>query len=255
MSPRIVVVGSGYWGRNLVQNFAELGAVAGVCDASPLAEASCREKYPRIDFFRDYSGVLSDRDIQAVVLATLAVTHHSLARRALEVGKDVLLEEPLALTTSEGAELRDLAGQGGRILMVGHILQYHPAVRRLKELIQSGALGQLQYLYSNRLNTGKVRSEENILGSFGPHDISVTLDLLGEEPAEVAFKGERLGVVGSEKMAVFDDSAADKLVLYPLRAEAKERAPAAVNADGLAVPLEATEPLKEECRHFLECMV
>jgi UDP-2-acetamido-3-amino-2,3-dideoxy-glucuronate N-acetyltransferase len=274
----------------LVQNFAELSALAGICDAGPFAEASCREKYPRIDFFRDYSDVLSDRDIQAVVLATPAVTHHSLARRALKAGKDVLVEEPLALTASEGAELRDLAEQRGRILMVGHILRYHPAVRRLKELIQSGALGQLQYLYSNRLNTGKARSEENILGSFAPHDISVTLDLLGEEPAEVAceggcflnriagvtlsqflfpsgvrahifvswlhpFKEERLVVVGSGKMAVFDDSAADKLMLYPLRDEAKERAPAAVNADGMAVPLEATEPLKEECRHFLECMV
>lgn len=291
MSPRIAVVGRGYWGRNLVQNFAELGALAGVCDGDPLARVSGREKYPRNDFFRNYSDILSDPEIQAVALATPAVTHHPLARRALEAGKDVLVEEPLALTASEGAELRDLAEQGSRILMVGHILQYHPAVRKLKELIQSGALGQLQYLYSNRLNTGKVRSEENILWSFAPHDISVTLELLGEEPAEVAceggcflnhrtagvtlsqflfpsgvrahifvswlhpFREERLVVAGSEKMAVFDDSAADKLVLYPLRMEAKDRVPADVNGEGVAVPLEATEPLKEECRHFLECLV
>jgi UDP-2-acetamido-3-amino-2,3-dideoxy-glucuronate N-acetyltransferase len=291
MSQRIAVIGNGYWGRNLVRNFAELGALAAICDESPLAEASAREKHPHVDFFRDYADVLSDPTIQAVVLATPAVAHHSMARRALEAGKDVFVEKPLALTPSEGAELLDLARRSGRILMVGHILQYHSAVRRLKELIQSGALGQLQYLYSNRLNIGKIRSEENILWSFAPHDISVMLGLLDEEPCEIAcqgggylnhrvadvtlsqflfpsgvgahifvswlhpFKEQRLVVVGAEKMAVFDDTAADKLVLYPHKVEWKNRVPTAVKAEGVAVPLDAAEPLKEECRHFLECLV
>jgi UDP-2-acetamido-3-amino-2,3-dideoxy-glucuronate N-acetyltransferase len=291
MSQKVAVVGNGYWGKNLIRNFQELDALGTICDENPAAEAVAREKYPRIAFRRDYAEVLSDPDIQAVVLATPAVAHHSMARRALEAGKDVFVEKPLSLNASEGAELLELARCRGRILMVGHILQYHPAVRRLKELIQTGGLGQIQYLYSNRLNIGKIRSEENILWSFAPHDISVILGLLNEEPTEVIchggsylnrkvadvtlshllfpsgvrahifvswlhpFKEQRLVVVGSQKMAVFDDTASDKLVLYPHKVEWKNRIPTAVKAEGEAVPLETTEPLKEECRHFLECLV
>jgi UDP-2-acetamido-3-amino-2,3-dideoxy-glucuronate N-acetyltransferase len=189
MSQKLAVIGNGYWGRNLIRNFQDLGALAAICDENPAAEASAREKYPQVPFRRDYAEVLADPEIQAVVLATPAVAHYAMARRALEAGKDVFVEKPLALKASEGAELLDLAARHGRILMVGHILQYHPAVRRLKELIQTGALGQIQYLYSNRLNIGKIRSEENILWSFAPHDISVILGLLNEEPSEVICEG------------------------------------------------------------------
>jgi UDP-2-acetamido-3-amino-2,3-dideoxy-glucuronate N-acetyltransferase len=291
MQRNIAVIGNGYWGRNLVRNFAELGALGAICDESPVAEASAREKYPDVSFHSAYADVLADANVQAVALATPAVTHYALARQALEAGKDVFVEKPLALAVSEGAALVDLAARCGRILMVGHILQYHPAVRRLKELIQSGALGQIQYLYSNRLNIGKIRTEENILWSFAPHDISVMLALLGEEPAHVIceggcylnhhvadvtlsqfvfpsgvrahifvswlhpFKEQRLVVVGSDKMALFDDTAADKLVLYPHKVEWKNRVPTAVKAEGEAVPLDPAEPLKEECRRFLECIV
>jgi len=175
--------------------------------------------------------------------------------------------------------------------MVGHILQYHPAVRKLKELIDSGSLGRIEYVYSNRLNMGKIRTEENILWSFAPHDISVVLGLLGEEPESVTceggyyltnhvadvtlsqfaftsgvrahifvswlhpFKEQRLVIVGSAKMAVFDDTASDKLVLYPHRVEWKDRIPNAVKADAEPVALETAEPLRNECRHFLDCMV
>jgi UDP-2-acetamido-3-amino-2,3-dideoxy-glucuronate N-acetyltransferase len=283
----IAVVGNGYWGRNLVRNFFELGALGIVCDGNPDVEASVLEKYPSVRFTRDYSEVLELSSIDAVVLATPAATHFEMARRALLAGKDVFVEKPLALKASDGADLVDLAARKGRILMVGHILQYHPAVLKLKELITSGDIGRVQYMYSNRLNIGKIRTEENILWSFAPHDISVILSLLGEEPTEVRctggshlnqgvadvtltdlafpsgakahifvswlhpFKEQRLVVVGSEKMVVFDDAAANKLVVYPHRVEWKNRIPTAVKADGCPVALDAVEPLKEECRAFL----
>ncbi len=265
---KVAVVGSGYWGKNLVRNFHELGALGTICDPNPMVEASTREKYPSVAYAREYAAVLADSAISAVVLATPAKQHFSMAKQALEGGKDVFVEKPLALTASEGAELVDLASRRNRILMVGHILQYHPAVIKLKQLIQSGALGRIQYLYSNRLNMGKIRTEENILWSFAPHDISTILALLNEEPSAVAcnggaylshdvsdvtltdftfpsgvrahifvswlhpFKEQRLVIVGSERMAVFDDSAASKLVLYAHRIEWKDRVPNAVKAEG-----------------------
>jgi UDP-2-acetamido-3-amino-2,3-dideoxy-glucuronate N-acetyltransferase len=286
----IAVVGNGYWGRNLVRNFYDLGVLEVVCDGKPEVEAAIHEKYPSLRFTRDYSEVLAMDSISAVVLATPAAAHFDMARRALLAGKDVFVEKPLALKAAEGAELVDLAARAGRILMVGHILQYHPAVSKLKELIGSGALGRIQYLYSNRLNIGKIRTEENILWSFAPHDISVILALLGEEPSEVRctgdsylsqavadvtltdlafpsgarahifvswlhpFKEQRLVVVGSEKMAVFDDTAANKLVLYPHRVEWKNRIPTAIKAEGCPVALDTAEPLREECRAFLQAI-
>lgn len=288
--PQIAVIGSGYWGRNLVRNFHQLGALHTVCDGNPRVEVEIREKYPQAQFRRRYEEVLADAEVDAVVLATPAVTHFDLARQALEAGKDVYVEKPLALKVEEGAKLARLAERCGRILMVGHILQYHPAVIRLKELVAGGALGRINYIYSNRLNMGKIRTEENILWSFAPHDISVVLGLLDEEPIAVTcdggeylsrgvadvtlsqltfasgvrahifvswlhpFKEQRLVVVGSDKMAVFDDTAADKLVLYPHRVEWKDRVPNAVKAIAEPVALEDAEPLQNECRHFLECL-
>ena len=287
---QVAVVGTGYWGKNLVRNFHQLGALGALCDNSPLAEANMREKYRDTPYFRDYSQVLANPDIDAVVLATPAASHHAMAKQALESGKDVFVEKPLALHAAAGEELLELAERARRILMVGHILQFHPAVNRLKELIGSGELGRLQYVYSNRLNIGKIRTEENILWSFAPHDISVMLSLLGEEPCETTcsgnsylgnavadvtlsrfafpsgvaghifvswlhpFKEQRLVVVGSEKMAVFDDAARDKLVVYPHKVEWRNRIPVAEKADGQAVALDSSEPLANECRHFLQCL-
>src|ERR1039458_3723440 len=245
MLPHIAVVGNGYWGRNLVRKFREVGALAMICDESPAAEASAREKYPEIPFTRSYADVLSDASLQAVVLATPAVTHYAMARQALDAGKDVFVEKPLALAVSEGAALVDLAARCGRILMVGHILQYHPAVRRLKDLIQAGSLGRLQYVYSNRLNIGKIRAEENILWSFAPHDISVMLALLGEEPAQVICEGgcylnDRVADVTLSQFLFPSGVRAHVFVswLHPFKEQR----------------LDAVEPLKEECRHFLECV-
>ena len=133
MSLNVAVVGNGYWGKNLVRNFYELGALRMVCDVSPLVETNIRAKYPEVCYCRDYAEVLSDANIRGVVLATPAVLHFEMAKRALQAGKDVFVEKPLALNVAEGAELVELAARSGRILMVGHILQYHPAIRKLKE--------------------------------------------------------------------------------------------------------------------------
>jgi UDP-2-acetamido-3-amino-2,3-dideoxy-glucuronate N-acetyltransferase len=289
-SVKIAVVGVGYWGKNLVRNFYELGALAALCDADQSAEASCRLQYENVKFCREFSEVLADPSITGVALATPAVTHYEMARAALEAGKDVLVEKPLAIDVKHGEDLVRLAEAKGRILMVGHILQYHPAILKLQQLIREGALGKINYLYSNRLNIGKIRTEENILWSFAPHDISVMLSLLDEMPTRVSCQGsaylnrdvcdvtlshfdfpsgvqahifvswlhpvkeQRLVVVGTETMAVFDDTAENKLVLYPHRVEWKNRVPTAVKAHGEIVALDDREPLRAECQHFLDCV-
>jgi UDP-2-acetamido-3-amino-2,3-dideoxy-glucuronate N-acetyltransferase len=289
MANKVAVIGSGYWGKNLVRNFYDLGALGAVCDGDPLVEANLRARYPEVRFVREYARVLQDEEIEAVVLATPASMHAAMARQALEAGKDVFVEKPLALDAGAGGTLVELARRLGRVLMVGHILQYHPAVRKLKALVAAGELGRIEYIYSNRLNMGKIRAEENILWSFAPHDISVLLSLLGEEPLSVIceggsylnrdvadvtlsqftfsngvrahifvswlhpFKEQRLVVVGSEKMAVFDDTAQEKLVLYPHRVEWRERVPNAVKAEGEPVELDGSEPLKNECQEYLSC--
>lgn len=290
LSKAVAVVGMGYWGRNLVRVFDGLGALHTVCDADPTREEASLDQYPGARFCMDYDTVLADNEISAVVLATPAVSHHAMAKRALEAGKDVLVEKPLSISVTEGEELVSLAEAEGRILMVGHILQYHPAVVRLKSLVREGALGRIQYLYSNRLNMGKVRTEENILWSFAPHDISVIQSLLQDEPALVAcqggaylspdvlditttefffpggvrahifvswlhpFKEQRLVVVGSEKMAVFDDQAEHKLVLYSHRVEWRDGVPIAVKSPGEPVTLDSQEPLRAECQAFLQAV-
>ncbi len=283
-------IGFGYWGRNLARNFHDLGALGLICDTNPAKEQLVKEKYPDVDFCSTLESVLSEDQIKAVTIATPAVTHFAVAKAALEAGKDVFIEKPLALNTKEGEALISLASENKRILMVGHILLYHPAVIKCRELVSKGELGRIQYLYSNRLNMGKIRTEENILWSFAPHDISLMLWLLNEEPCAVSchganylnqnvsdvtmsqfvfpsgvqahifvswlhpFKEQRLVVVGSDKMAVFDDMAENKLVLYPHQINWKNRIPIAVKAEAEPVPIEIVEPLRAECEHFLECV-
>jgi UDP-2-acetamido-3-amino-2,3-dideoxy-glucuronate N-acetyltransferase len=229
--------------------------------------------------------------VDAVAIATPAVTHYEMTKRAIEAGKDVFVEKPLAIDVEQGQVLVNLAEKMKKILMVGHILHYHPAVIKLKQLFSDGALGNVQYLYSNRLNMGKIRTEENILWSFAPHDISVMLGLLKEDPLEVTSKGgaylsrdvvdvtlseflfpsgirahifvswlhpfkeQLLVVVGSEKMAVFDDTSQDKLKLYPHKVEWKNQVPVAIKAKAEIIKLEQAEPLKSECQHFLDCVI
>jgi len=286
----VAVIGVGHWGKNLVRNFYELGALAVLCDAAESVETKYRRLYPDIRFCRQFATVLSDASVKAVALATPAATHYEMAQSALRAGKDVFVEKPLAIDVTQGEELVRLAEMRGRILMVGHILRYHPAILRLRQFIHDGVLGKIHYLYSNRLNIGKIRTEENILWSFAPHDISAMLSLLDEMPTRVSCQGgawlnenvfdvtlshfdfpsgvqahifvswlhpvkeQRLVVVGSEKMAVFDDTAEHKLVLYPHRVEWRNRVPTAVKANGEVIDLEDLEPLRAECQHFLNCV-
>jgi UDP-2-acetamido-3-amino-2,3-dideoxy-glucuronate N-acetyltransferase len=287
--PRVSVVGAGYWGRNLVRTFGQLGVLRTVCDAS----RECLDRLQVGDGVRlttELDECIGDPGITAVAIAAPAAAHYDVARTALTAGKDVFVEKPLALTVEQGQQLVRLAAQAQRVLMVGHILRYHPAVCRLKELVDRGELGKVQYIYSNRLSIGKLRTEENILWSFAPHDVSVMLGLLGEMPVSVScqggdylsrgisdvtvsqftfsdgvrahifvswlhpFKEQRLVVVGSDKMAVFDDTLHNKLVTYPHKVEWKNRIPTAVKAEMELVTIDSTEPLKAECQAFLESL-
>lgn len=290
-TPRVAVVGGGYWGKNLVRNMDAHGVLAAICDPDPDRLKDLAEKYPGAAAMTSYSEVLSRSAITAVVIATPAEMHAGMVREALLAGKDVYVEKPLCLTESEGQELVGLAEKEGRILMVGHLLWYHPAVLKLKDMIDRGELGRIQYIYSNRLNLGKIRREENILWSFAPHDISVILGLLGEMPDSIRaqgghylhqkiddvtvtlltfpsgvkahifvswlhpFKEQKLVVVGDRKMAVFNDLEKEaKLVTYAHSISWQKHAPVPVKAEGEVVPLEEAEPLFEECGHFLQCI-
>ncbi|HUP23741.1 MAG TPA: Gfo/Idh/MocA family oxidoreductase [Thermoanaerobaculia bacterium] len=287
--PRIAVLGVGHWGRNLVRVFDELGSLAAICDVDPVLRQTKAEEFG-VEGYASVQEVLADPAIDGVAIATPAATHAEIARAALGAGKDVFVEKPLALDPTEADDLIAKAEADDRILMVGHILRYHPAVERLLELARDGELGRVQYVYSNRLNIGRIRTEENILWSFAPHDISIMLALLGTLPDSVScrgayhlgsdvadvtlshlsfpggrqghvfvswlhpFKEQRLVVVGSEKMAVFEDTAEEKLLLYPHRVEWKNQIPSAVRAERIPVEVPAAEPLKRECEHFLRCV-
>jgi len=287
-NPKIAVIGSGYWGQNLVRNFHELGALECVCDVREVALTEARTKY-NVRTATEFNSILEDPAVDGVVIAAPAAQHYDLARRALNCGKDVYVEKPLSLRVEEGDELVQLATERHRILMVGHILEYHPAILELKKRIREGELGKIRYIYSSRLNMGKLRTEENILWSFAPHDISAILFLLGEAPQAVCsqggsyldpriydttlttcefgtgvkahifvswlhpFKEQRLVVVGGKKMAVFDDvEPENKLVLYSHSIEWLDRMPVAHKDGGEVVPLPRQEPLRAECEHFLE---
>ena len=290
-SPAIACLGAGSWGKNLVRNFHALGALSMICDPSRDVLGRVGESYPDVQLTHSPVDAFSDPSISAVVIATPAETHADLVRLALLAGKDVFVEKPLALTAVEGEALVELAETQGRILMVGHLLWYHPAVLRLKELVVAGELGRIQYIYSNRLNLGKIRREENILWSFAPHDISVILGMVGETPISVQamggnylhdqiadvtvsmlafpsgvrahifvswlhpFKEQKLVIVGDRQMAVFDDLAPkDKLVLYPHAIEWRDQLPVPNRAAGVPISIEASEPLREEAAHFLHCV-
>jgi len=288
---KVAVVGAGYWGKNLVRNFGGLNALGAICDSDVERLESFKQQYPGIKLCRAYSDVLRDDTIRAVAIATPAEAHADAVKEVLLAGKDVFVEKPLCLSVQEGRELVALANKNERILMVGHLLWYHPAVLKLKELIRAGELGRIQYIYSNRLNLGKIRREENILWSFAPHDISVILGLLNEMPDSVRaqggnylhqqiadvtisllsfpsgvkahifvswlhpFKEQKLIVVGDRKMAVFDDmEKKDKLLLYPHSIDWKDNIPVANKADAEPVELDQGEPLRAECQHFLDCV-
>ena len=245
---RLAIVGLGYWGPNLARNLARVGELAWVCDLSDDNLRRYGKLYPEARMTADLDEVLADDSVDAVAIATSVPTHHPLGMRVLAAGKHLFVEKPLALSVAEARELVEAAEDADRRLMVGHLLLFHPGLRAVKRLIDSGELGRLFYLYGNRQNLGKVRADENALWSLGAHDIAVLLDLVGERPTELQARGEcyvrpgvedvvfgylkfpsgvvahlhlswldpnkmrRLTVVGSDKMVVFDDMESDRKV-------------------------------------------
>jgi UDP-2-acetamido-3-amino-2,3-dideoxy-glucuronate N-acetyltransferase len=291
--PAVAVLGCGRWGRNHLRVCHELGCLRVACDIDARRTAEARDHHPGVATDTDPNAVLARSDVDAVIIATPAASHAALALQAITAGKDVLVEKPMALNAAEGREVVEAAARRGVVLAVGHVLEYHPAVRKLAELVSEGVLGKVRYLYSNRLNLGHIRTEENALWSFSPHDIAVMLRLIGAAPSVVAcnggayinfgvadftltslrfpgdvlahifvswlhpFKEHRFVVVGNRQMAVFDDTAAweDKLVLYPHQVDwLSGRIPVAHKAQAVRVPLEQAEPLELECREFLSCI-
>lgn len=291
-SAKVAVIGSGYWGKNLVRNYKQIGALKLICERNETLLQHFKKMYPDVETCVAYNDVLSREDIDGIVIATPAETHYNLAREALLAGKHTYIEKPLALNIENGEDLILLARKNKKTLMVGHLLQYHPVFVTLKELARGGDLGRINYIYSNRLNLGKIRREENILWSFAPHDISMILSLAGEEPISVfatggnylhkriadvttthlefpsglkahifvswlhPFKEQKLVIVGDKKMAVFDDTRPweDKLLLYPHQINWKNNAPVPEKGDPERVDILQDEPLKLECKHFIECI-
>jgi predicted dehydrogenase len=291
LSINISLIGLGYWGPNLARNLSTLPGcrLHSICDLRLEQVSKFCAAFPGVIATSDYEAVLNDPVVQAVMIATPAETHYGMVRMALEAGKDVFVEKPLALNYEEGLDLVKFAGQRGRVLMVGHVLEFHPAIRRLTELVQSGELGKIRYIYSNRLSLGKVRREENILWSFAPHDIAVILRVIGALPYQVVacgggyvqpniadvtitnllfdngvrahifvswlhpFKEQRLVVIGSKKMASFDD-VSKRLVLYDQRVDLSEGEPVPIKGEGQEVEFDRDEPLRLECEAFLEAV-
>lgn len=292
LTSQIAVIGSGYWGKNLVRNYHELGALKIICDKNEKILSDFSQQYPDVETCVALSDILSREDIAGVVIATPAETHYALAREVLLAGKHVYVEKPLVLDEGHGEQLIALARDRNKVLMVGHLLQYHPAFVRLKEFARTGELGRINYIYSHRMNLGKIRREENILWSFAPHDISMILSLAGETAESVSavggyylhkkiadvttthlefpsglqahifvswlhpFKEQKLVVVGDRKMAVFDDTLPwpDKLLLYPHEIKWKNNIPVPAKADAIRLEIPEAEPLRLECEHFLHCL-
>ncbi|MBW2066364.1 MAG: Gfo/Idh/MocA family oxidoreductase [Deltaproteobacteria bacterium] len=288
---KVAVVGAGYWGKNLVRNFHAIGNLAAICDSNGELLKDLERSYPGIRTTRSFQSILDDTSIDAIAMATPAEAHYEMVKQGLLAQKHVFVEKPLALDVREGIELNELAKRKQRVLMIGHLLHYHPAVIKLKQLVSEGELGKIQYIYSNRLNLGKIRREENILWSFAPHDISVILSLTGEMPERVTseganylhrkvadvtlsnlsfpsgirahifvswlhpYKEQRLVVVGDRKMAQFDDVEPEhKLLLYPHRIVWKDHVPVPDKKEAEKIPIEKKEPLREECQHFVDCI-
>lgn len=288
---RIGVAGCGHWGRNLVRNLHDCNVLQHVCEVHAEARETVKSQYPEVTVSADYQQLLDDDSIDAVVIATPAEQHSWMAEAALRAGKDVFVEKPLALSYRDGEQVVNLADSLNKILMVGHLLEYHPAILKLKQLIDDGELGKIQYIYSNRLNLGRVRREENILWSFAPHDVAVILRLIGSLPFEVTatggaylqpniadvtvtnmhfdngirahifvswlhpYKEHRLIVIGSKKMACFNDVLAeDKLVLYDQGIDWVNGTPVPRQGGGTPVPFVSAEPLKAECEHLIDCV-
>jgi predicted dehydrogenase len=291
VSIKVGLVGLGYWGPNLARNFDVLAELAWLCDIDDEHRAPFEARYPGSKGTADYEELLGDPGLDAVVIATPVPTHYELARQALEAGKHVLVEKPPAMKGADMDELVRLAAERDLVLMPGHLLLYHPGVKKLKELVDGGDLGDVLYLYGNRQNFGKIRQEENALSSLGAHDLSVILHLVGEEPSECWARGEsflgevedvvfcylrfpsgkvahmhlswldphkkrEMTVVGTKRMVVFDDMELErKITVYE---KATERPPESYGewrtrtGDIYCPKIPNDEPLRLEVQHFLD---
>ncbi len=296
---RLAVVGAGAWGFNHVRTFAQLPdcSLETVVDNDAQALARVTKNYRHVKTEREFLPVVQQKNLDAVVVSTSAETHHQIAKAALLTGKHVLVEKPLVLQIDQAEELIQLAEKKGLVLMVGHLLLYHPAVRKLKEYVDGGELGRIYYMYSSRINLGKVRTAENALWSFAPHDISVMLYLVERMPHLVSASGQcyinpgvedvafftlhfpndimaqgqvswldphkvrKMTVVGSKKMVVFDDmESAEKIKLYDKGVEVPQTYDTygdyqTLRIGDIVIPrIKMSEPLKNECQHFLDCL-
>ena len=288
--PRVAAIGCGHWGKNIARNFSRLGALHAVCDSNPVAAFKLASDFgvPA----RSLADVLSDPGCDAIALASPAAMHGEHVRHALSAGKHVFVEKPLALNVSDGRDLARLARKKSRVLMVGHLLRYHPHVLKLIDLVREGRLGQIRRIFARRQSPGRLRSEEDVLWSFAPHDLSLILAIVGEMPRRVwaegsailipsvldmatihmkfatgiaarvhvswlnPYKEQKFTVVGSAATAIFDDRAdwADKLLLYQHDIVFRDGRPWAVNTEPTRFCLEHREPLHEECAHFLHAV-
>ena len=293
----VAVVGIGGWGKNLARNYFQIADanLRYVCDLDEQKLAAAASQYPGATPTNDFNQLLNDPELDAIVIATLAPTHYKLAKQALEADKDVYVEKPFVLDVEHAEELIALAESRERILMVGHLLEYHPVVTKLRQMIESNELGDIYYIYSQRLNLGTVREDENALWNFAPHDISAILYLLDKEPISISARGQsylregvedvvfftltfadnsmanihvswldphkvrKLTIVGSNKMAVFDDlEANEKLKIYDKGAEFASEYDTYAEYIGLrfgdiTIPyIKSGEPLRTECMHFLD---
>lgn len=295
MKKNIGLIGAGYWGQNLIRVFSELGVLKIICDLNKNVLLERKKEYPYLKTTTNFDDILKDKTIEGVVISAPAALHYKLTKKSLFAGKDVFVEKPLALKVKEAEELVKIAKNNKKILMVGHLLLYHPAIKKVKELIKNKELGEVRYIYSNRLNFGKLRTEENVLWSFAPHDIAVILDLIEDilgMPKKVnviavgknylqkripdvtlsflefeknkaahifvswlnPFKEQKLSIIGSKGMVVFDDQSKEKLTLFKHKIRWKKEIPEAIKDKGKVIKIANKEPLKEEAKHFLECI-
>ena len=288
MKKNIAVVGCGHWGKNLVRNFSDLGSLSAVCDPNAEVAQQYADQYLVKNY--SFSEILNDLSIEGVVLAVPAPLHASMAIEVMNAGKHAYVEKPLAMNNLEAEKMIASAEENGVQLMVGHLLQYHPIFMALRTLVESGEMGALQYIYSNRLSFGKVRSEEDVIWSFAPHDISMILSLSGHEPETVTaestsilqsdiadtatvhldfksglkahisvswlhpYKEQKLVVVGKNAMAVFDDTKpwSEKLALYRHVVRSSGSLPSLEKAEVEYVEVSQSEPLRNECQHFVD---
>jgi predicted dehydrogenase len=293
---RVGVVGLGYWGPNLARNLASIAGceLRWLCDADASAREKLAASFPGAHATGELSELLADDELDAIALATPVTTHAELAVAVAQAGKHCFVEKPLATNTVDAQAAVDAAASAGKVLMVGHLLEYHPAVTSLKRLVEEGELGSLYYVYGNRLNLGKLRVDENALWSLGAHDVSVVLHLIGEEPEEclahgasyvregiedVVFcylrfpsgvvahlhlswldphKERRMTVVGAKRMATFDDMLVEgKLTVYDKGFDEDAHSWGEYitrSGESFSPRIANSEPLRLECEHFVACV-